>query len=303
MTSSNPTDAGPALVIIGAAGRLGGALVKRYSSRYRTLGLARQHLDLSDPQSILRALEPLRYDRLVITGALTAVDYCEDHPEEAYAINAEAPRLISEISAAKGAHVTYISTDFVFDGAKVGNYSEEDAAHPISVYGASKLEGEEHVLAVSPTNLVARVSWLYGSGKPAFPEWIISQAQKLDELALPGEKTGTPTYTEDVVSYLKLLIGLEGGEPASGIVHVSNSGACSWQEWGQECLNIAAASGVELRTRKIEANSLDDVAAFKAKRPVNSVLDVSKLEKITGIAPRSWKEALSEHLTSGFGRP
>ncbi len=271
-------------------------MLKSYSQSHNVAGLTRTELNLADPETIRRALEPLEYDRLILPGALTAVDYCETHEDEAFAVNADGPKLIAEISAEKGAHVTYISTDFVFDGLSTHAYTEDMVARPLSVYGASKLEGEEAVLGVSKNHLVARVSWLYGSGKPAFPEWIIQQALKQSELALPEEKTGIPTYTEDVIDYLRALIGLDGGMPAGGIFHLSNSGQCTWQEWGQFCIDQAAAAGVTLKTQKISGNCLGDIVAFAAQRPINSVLSTEKFTRQTGIIPRSWQDAMREHF-------
>ena len=288
----------PSLVIIGAAGRLGSALCDRFSRSHHVVGLTRADLDIADPESIRRGLENLEYDRLILPGAITAVDYCESHEDEAFAVNADGPKLIAEISAKKGAHVTYISTDFVFGGFSSRAYTEDKIPRPLSVYGASKLEGEENVLGVSNDNLVARVSWLYGAGKPAFPEWIIQQALEKSELALPAEKIGCPTSTQDVVEYLGLLLGLDNGKsPAAGIYHLTNSGQCSWQEWGQFCLDQAVEAGLELKTTQIDGNWLDDITAFVAPRPVNSVLDTSKFTRFTGVTPRPWKDALSEHFS------
>jgi dTDP-4-dehydrorhamnose reductase len=273
-------------------------MLDRYSTSHHVVGLTRADLDLANPQSIRRALEDLEYDLLILPGALTQVDYCESHEDEAFAVNGDGPKLIAEISAEKNAHVTYISTDFVFGGFSSRAYTEERVPRPLSVYGASKLEGEENVLAVSKDNLVVRVSWLYGSGKPAFPEWIIQQAQKHCELALPAEKIGSPTYTEDVVEYLGLLLGLgNGNSPAGGIFHLANSGQCTWQEWGQFCLDQAADAGLSLKTGKLEGNWLDDISAFVAKRPVNSVLDTDKFTQFTGVVPRPWQVAMKEHFS------
>jgi dTDP-4-dehydrorhamnose reductase len=298
MNAVNTSNPPLSLVVIGAAGRLGSALVGSYSKHHRVIGLTRSELNLVDPDSIRRALEPLDFDRLILPGALTAVDYCEDHEDEAFAVNADGPKLIAEICADKGAHVTYISTDFVFDGISERAYCETAIARPLSVYGASKLEGEEGVLAVSEHNLVARVSWLYGASKPAFPEWIVGQALKQEQLALPEEKLGSPTSAEDVVDLLGKLLGLEGGMPASGVFHLSNSGHCSWQEWGQFCLDQASAAGLPLKTTKMGANNLEDIVAFVASRPINSVLSTEKFTRHTGVTPRPWQEALREH----FGR-
>lgn len=289
------------ILIIGSNGRLGSALVNSYARHHDVTGLGRIQLDLAKPDSIRKALDPLDYDLLILPGALTAVDYCETHEDEAFAVNADGPKLVAEISAEKGAHVTYISTDFVFGGFYERAYTEDRTARPLSVYGASKLEGEENVLAVSKDNLVVRVSWLYGSGKAAFPEWIIQQATKVAELALPAEKIGSPTFSEDVVEYLAQLLNLQGGSPACGIYHVANSGQCTWQEWGQFCLDAALERGTPLNCRKISANWLEDIEAFVAIRPVNSALDCGKFTDFTGTVPRPWKDAMTDHFCRTLG--
>lgn len=297
--SNHPTHSHPMrVVIIGSAGRLGSALAESYSRDVDVIAFGRNELDLIHPDSIRRALEPLEYDRLILPGALTLVDYCETHEEEAFAANAEGPRLIAEISARKGAHVTYVSTDFVFDGSSPVPYDEEQPARPLSVYGASKKKGEDLVLGVSDRNLVVRVSWLYSGGKPAFPEWIINQAKEHETLALPGAKIGSTNRAGDVVDYLRPLLGLAGGSPANGIFHLANSGQCSWQEWGQFCIDEALARGLVLRGHKVEANRLEDIKAFVAPRPLNSVLDTGKFTALTGITPRPWQEAMKEHFST-----
>ena len=291
----------PRVVIVGAAGRLGQALESRFSRENTVTGLARPLIDLSCAQSIRDALEPLDFDHLILPAAMTAVDLCETHEDQAYAINAYAPRLIAEICGSKKAHMTHVSTDFVFDGKKAGFYTEADKPRPVSVYGASKLEGEEHVLATSPHNLVVRISWLYGPGKPAFPEWITGKACAEAELWLPADKTGSPTCSVDTAELLEPLIFGSGGVPASGLFHLCNSGSCTWQEWGQACIDLAREAGAPVRAGRIAANALADIAAMTAKRPPNSAMSNAKYVSYTGITPRSWEEALAAHFaTSGF---
>ena len=284
------------IVIVGAAGRLGQSLQRRLSKEARVTGLTRADLDLRSAESIRAALEGLEFDRLILPAAMTAVDPCESDPDTAFAINAEAPGLIAGICAAKQAHMTHVSTDFVFDGGKPGLYDEQDAANPISVYGASKREGEVKVLDADPGHLVVRVSWLYGPGKPAFPEWIVDKACAEDSLALPGDKTGSPTSSEDVSEWLVRLILDPVRPPASGIYHLCNSGSCSWRDWGQACLDLAREAGVPLRTTGIAANTLADIPAFVAPRPANSAMSNAKLAAFIGTAPRSWQAALREHF-------
>jgi dTDP-4-dehydrorhamnose reductase len=287
------------IVIVGAAGRLGQALHRRLAREAEVVGLARGGIDLAAPASIAAALEPLEFDRLILPAAMTAVDACETDRETAFAINAEAPKLIAEICSAKGAHLTHVSTDFVFDGTKDGPYHEQDPAEPVSVYGASKLKGEEHVLAVDPAHLVIRVSWLYGPGKPAFPEWIVDKARAESGLALPEDKTGSPTSSVDAAELLLPLLGGNGRPPAGGIFHLCNSGACTWRDWGQACLDLARDAGLPLKTREIAANRLADIPAFLAKRPPNSVLGNAKYAAVTGTTPRPWHDALRAHFTEG----
>jgi dTDP-4-dehydrorhamnose reductase len=290
------------LIIIGSSGRLGSELVRHFSGRYVVTGIRRDQLDLSDSKSIRKALSALDYDRLIIAAALTGVDYCEAHEDEAFAVNADGPRQVCEISADKGAHVSYISSDFVFGGLSRRPYDEGRVARPLSVYGASKLEGEENVLDVSHHNLVVRVSWLYGGRVPAFPEWIINQALNHVGLSLPEEKISCPTYTRDFVNNFEQLLRLQEGKPlARGIFHLSNSGQCSWQEWGQFCLDVAAEAGLPLKTRWIGANCLEDIPAFVARRPINSVLSVDKFIEFTGCVPRQWQFPLREHIMRSFG--
>jgi dTDP-4-dehydrorhamnose reductase len=284
------------VVVVGSGGRLGSSLVSYLRRDHEVTGFARADLDLGCPESIGKALEPLDYDLLFLTGALTAVDYCETHRDEAFAVNASGPGLIAGISAGKGAHVTYISTDLVFDGGADAPYRETDEARPINVYGASKLEGERRVLEASADHLVARVSWVFGPGRPAFPEWVIGKACEEERLTLPGNKVGCPTYTPDLIEWLEALVLAPAPAPAAGVYHLCNSGPCTWREWGQFAIDTAREAGIPILAREIEGVPVDSVAAFVAKRPVNSALDTRKFSDATGIRPRDWKEALRDFV-------
>jgi dTDP-4-dehydrorhamnose reductase len=290
------------ILIIGTGGRLGGVLNDHLAARHPTIALPRQNLDLLSPEAIATTLRGFDFTHVFISAALTAVDYCETHEEETFAVNAVAPGIIAEIAAEKGAHVTHISTDMVFDGLNDGPYVESDKARPISVYGASKLEGERRVLAASPANLVARVSWVFGPGRPAFPEWIINQACAKSDVTLPGDKTGNPTYTMDLVEWLEALVfGADG--PARGIYHLCNSDPCTWRDWGQYCIDVAREAGQPVLAREITGVPVDSVAAFVARRPANSALDTGKFTCATGIRPRPWQEAIREYVVQMSANP
>lgn len=279
-------------LVVGSGGRLGKSLVEHLALSRKVSGLDRKDLDLSDADAIRRTLEPLEYDHLVLTAALTAVDYCETHREEAFAVNGHAAGIIAEVSAAKGARVTCISTDMVFDGTKELPYVEEDAARPANVYGESKLEGELRVMAASDRNLVARVSWVHGPARPAFPEWIIGRACEERELTLPGDKTCCPTYTPDLIHWLDAL----WTSPAHGLFHLCNSSPCLWRDWGQACIDIARENGIPVIAERILPVPVDSVPAFIARRARNTAMDTAKFTATTGIRPRHWREALREFV-------
>lgn len=284
------------VVVIGSGGRLGRSLMDSLARDHEVIGFDHKALDLSSINAIDSALGALEYDELILSGALTAVDYCETRREEAFAVNATGPGRIAEITADKGAHLTFISTDMVFDGLKSGLYVESDEAIPANVYGESKLEGERLVLKASSDHLVARVSWVFGPGRPAFPEWIIGMACKQADLTLPEDKICCPTYTEDLTTWLGALTVDAKDGPASGVVHLCNSGACAWRDWGQACLGNAMDAGIRILANEIRGVPVESVAAFVAKRALNTAMDTSKLTSLTGLRPRPWQEALREFV-------
>lgn len=285
------------VVVVGSDGRLGSSLIGFLEQHHIAIPVGHRKLDLGCERSIADALEPLDYEFLFLTGALTGVDYCETHEQEAFAVNAVAPRRIAEISAKKGAHVTYVSTDMVFDGDTEAPYLETDKPSPISIYGESKFKGENHVLNAAETNLIIRVSWVFGPGRRAFPEWIVDQACSRPYLTLPDDKIACPCYTLDLVNWIDELVFGETNDPASGIYHLCNSEPCTWLEWGSFCVDTARASGHPVIAGEIGGVAVDSVSEFVARRPRNSSLDTRKFSQRTGILPRRWDEAVHEFMT------
>jgi dTDP-4-dehydrorhamnose reductase len=284
------------IIVLGAYGRLGKTFADYFGGDHTVIPLDRENLELGSVESIERVLDSYEFDILILTAALTAVDYCESNQDEAFAVNADGPRHVAAVCKRKGAKMVYIGTDFVFDGAGEGAYRESDPVNPISVYGASKMKGEENVMAASADNLVVRIAWLYGPGAPAFPEWIIDKACSESSLTLPAEKVGCPTYAPDVAMWLAALLFGPSSEKGRGVFHLCNSEPCTWQEWGQYCVDVARDCGRPVKVDQIGASTMDSIEAFKAKRPVNSAMSTHKFQQVTEITPRSWKEALREHL-------
>lgn len=280
------------IAIIGANGRLGAALVREYARDFEVTSFARREIDLSKLDQVRTGLSKIEFDLLINCGALTNVDYCESHREEAFLVNAEAPRLLAEIGNDKSAKLVHFSTDYVFDGKKSDPYSEEAMAVPLSVYGESKLEGERRVLEVSSQHLVVRLSWVFGPDKPSFIDQIIQRARENDVVTAVADKFSAPTYTIDVPSWLRLAID----QSAKRILHLANNGGCSWQEWAQYAIDVCRSLGIPLKAERVGAVSLADMKNFVAQRPVHTVLSTAKFAALTGVKPRHWREAVAEYI-------
>jgi dTDP-4-dehydrorhamnose reductase len=281
------------IVIVGAGGRLGAALAREYASEYDVTGFNHARLDLGQPEQMRRRLGALEFDVLINTAAQTNVDRCETEREEAFTLNAEAPRVLAEICRGKGARFIQISTDYVFDGEKREPYTEEDEARPISVYGASKREGERLALAANDRALIVRVSWVFGPDRPSFVDWAIKHAREHDEVKAISDKLATPTYTLDLAQLLKPLFA---DANAIGLLHLANGGECSWQEYAQWALDCCVAEGLPMKARKVGATKLAEMKSFIAKRPVYSVLASERYRTLTGVAPRHWRDAVAAHV-------
>lgn len=282
------------IVIVGSGGRLGAALAREWAALGdESVGFNHAALDLGDFAAIHAALEPIEFDALVNCAALTNVDYCESHADEAHRINARAVADLGEICAAKSARMIHISTDYVFDGKKRTPYVEEDPAHPLGIYAASKLAGENALLAKWPRHLIARVSWVFGPDRPSFIDQILKRATETDALGAVADKIAVPTYTLDLARWLRPFLR---DVPVSGLLHLCNSGECTWQQYGQYALDCAAAAGVALKGRTVAGQKMSDITAFIAERPVYTVMSTDKFTRLTGIVPRTWQDAVDEYV-------
>jgi dTDP-4-dehydrorhamnose reductase len=284
------------VVIIGAGGRLGAALLREYREQFEVVGFNHAQLDLGAPEQFAMTLDPIEFHALINAAALTDVDYCEDHRAEALQLNAEAPRVLAEICRAKNAKFVQVSTDYVFDGEKRAPYTEDDPADPISVYGESKREGELRALAVNPQALVVRVSWVFGPDRPSFVDAILKKARNEEQVAAVADKFSTPTYTRDIAEMLRPVVAGVADPGYRGILHFASRGACSWQEYAQWALDCCHEFGVPMKARRVGALSLGAMKNFVARRPVHTVLATDKYERLTGKPPRDWHDAVAEYV-------
>jgi dTDP-4-dehydrorhamnose reductase len=287
------------IVILGAGGRLGAALLREYRDKFHVVGFNHTQLNLSDLGAVREKLRNTSFDILINAAGFTKVDLCETQPDRAFLINAEAPRVVAEICDEKNARLIHFSTDYVFDGAKCEPYTEEDQASPISVYGESKLAGENNVLAAKSQNLVVRVSWVFGPDRPSFIDAMVQQAQENDEVDAVVDKFSTPTYTLDIAAMLPRVFD---GNVSGGILHFANAGQCSWREYAQWAVDCCLEAGLPLRVKTIGVRKLRDMANWIARRPVYSALSTAKYTKLTGISPRTWREAVSDYITRFYSK-
>jgi dTDP-4-dehydrorhamnose reductase len=286
--------------ILGANGRLGSALVRRWRKlpEVEVIPLTREKVDLSDPENAEAGLAALKFgdgDVVVNSAAATDVDGCERDPVTALRINAETPGRLARLCAARGARLIHIGTDYVFDGSLDRPYREEDEAKPLSHYGNTKLQGDQQVLAASPQHSVVRVSWVFGPDKPSFVDAIVRRALTNPEAAAVHDKTSSPAYTEDLAVWLEAFLKPDF---SGGIYHLCNSGSCSWRDYGEYALECAKQNGIPVLTTTVSPLTLSDMKAFIAVRPPHTSLDTGKFTRATGIVPRHWKEAVFTHFAN-----
>ena len=281
------------IVIVGAGGRLGAALARAYAADAEVIAFKHGDLDLARLEDLHANLAPLSFDALVNAAALTNVDYCESHRDEAIQLNAAAPKVLAEICAEKEARFVHISTDYVFDGESRRPCTEDDTVLPISVYGESKRAGELRVLEANERALVVRVSWVFGPDRPSFVDAILGKARTEERVAAVADKFSTPTYTLDLAAMLRPL--LDSSE-INGVLHLANRGECSWREYAQWALDCCHKIGLPMRATAVDAVSLGEMKNFVARRPVYTVLATEKYERLTGRAPREWRDAVADYV-------
>jgi dTDP-4-dehydrorhamnose reductase len=280
------------IAILGSRGRLGGALVRKWTDTHEVRGFARPEFDLLKPESIDLCLEE-PFDWVVNCAANTNVDGCERQPEEARLANTVAARRIAERCAKSGTRLVHISTDYVFDGRAKEPYDEESSPGPLSVYGQSKVDGEFGVLATLPEAIVARVSWVFGPEKPSFLDMLLGRALAHDKVSAIADKWSTPTYTDDLADWLEALIA---SDAPGGVYHLCNSGSCTWRDYGEHALECAAAQGLPVQTTQVASLALKDMEAFIAERPVYTVMSTGRFSQLFKITPRPWQDAVREYI-------
>lgn len=281
------------IIVTGTGGRLGAAVARFLRDRHRVIAWDRKAMDLRQPERIDDHFGAVLFDVVIHCAAVTSVDYCEQHPEEARAVNTAAPARIARLCAERGARLIHVSTDYVYDGNRRGLRKESDPTAPLGIYARTKLAAEESVLSVSPDFLVARTSWVFGPDRDSFADMILQRAAKEENCGAIADKWSNPSYSHDLAV---LLEALARNPAATGIVNLCNSGSCSWMEYGQACLDIAAEAGIPLKTRTLRPLDIAGMPGFLCPRPVHTAMDTTRLSALTGLPVRPWREALTEYI-------
>lgn len=280
------------VALIGANGMLATAIRKLAPDNYRLHLYDLPEFDLTDRIQVL-ALRKSSPEIIINCAAYTNVDGCEDQHELAMRVNGDGPGYLAELARDIGATLIHISTDFVFDGKKQSPYIEDDQPQPLSVYGKSKLAGEQQILQSGLEKyFIIRTSWLYGAGGHNFVETMIRLAKERTELKVVADQYGTPTWTEDLASLVFVLLQTR----QYGLYHCSNMGECNWYQFACEIIDQVQKT-VPLRVERVLPIPTEDYP-LPAVRPRYSVMSKDKIARVTDCTVPSWRQSLEAYMNS-----
>ncbi|MEY2396163.1 MAG: dTDP-4-dehydrorhamnose reductase [Acidobacteriaceae bacterium] len=271
------------VTIFGASGLLGQDLMREWRGDVVT-GLSSRDADIRDGKRVEMLVQEQRPDWIVLAAAYADVDGCERDPELAFAVNRDGALNVARAAKMAGARLLFLSSDYVFDGRKTAPYEINDARNPQSVYGRSKAEAESRLLELLPSCCIVRTSWLFGLGGKCFPDTILKLAASRPALDVVNDQRGCPSYTVDLARAVIELCR----KHAEGIVHVTNTGDCTWFEFAEE---IVRSAGLSTAVRPVSSV----VLARPAPRPAYSVLSPASLQAF-GYSMPSWGDALRRYL-------
>jgi dTDP-4-dehydrorhamnose reductase len=287
------------MVVTGREGQVVRSLLERASgTEFEILPVGRPGLDLAgDPDTIADLIEAIRPNVLVSAAAYTQVDKAESEPELAFAINEDGVRAVARAAHRLNVPLIHLSTDYVFDGSKSSPYVEEDTTGPTGVYGASKLAGEEAILAEHNNVAVLRTAWVYSPFGANFVKTMLRLARERDEIGVVGDQYGNPTSALDVADgVLHVAANLcRGGEPAHrGTFHMTAAGEASWAEFAEAIFVASGESGGP--TARVKHIRTSDYPT-PATRPANSRLDSTRLARVHGVRLPDWRESVKTVVT------
>ncbi len=282
------------ILITGCLGQLGSEIRHLSEQLDEELGLRfyftdKDDLDITDRGAVCSFIEDNNITIVVNCAAYTAVDKAEENEELCDLLNNTAPEYLAEAVAAMGGTMLQISTDYVFDGCAHVPYDEDAPTNPQSVYGLTKLRGEESVIRSCPGSMVIRTAWLYSSFGNNFVKTMLRLGKEKKEFGVVGDQIGTPTYARDLA---RTIIHILKHDIIPGVYHYTNEGACSWYDFAQ---TIHRLSGIDADDCKIKPLHSEDYPVA-AKRPHYSILDKTKIKDTYNIDIPWWSDSLKECL-------
>lgn len=286
----------PRILITGGSGQVGHCLKAQLQGCAELSVPDSSALNIADRRSVRQAVETFRPDYIINAAAYTAVDKAENDAERAFAVNRDGARHLAEAAEAAGAAMLHISTDYVFDGAGGAPYDEATPTAPQNTYGASKLAGEQAVLAACRRAVVMRTSWVFGAHGQNFVKTMLRLGRERDSLGIVADQYGAPTAAADIAAALITIVRRHTpGQLAerAGIYHYCGSPYASWFEFAETIFAEAAAQGVLVKIPAVKPIATADYPT-PAKRPADSRLDCGKIRAVFGIGPCDWHSALSD---------
>jgi len=282
------------ILLLGKNGQVGWELHRTLSPLGEVIATDRQSLDITDFARVRETIHTIKPQVIVNATAYTAVDRAEDEPELAMRINGTAPGVLAEEAKKCGALLVHYSTDYVFDGTKKGPYTEEDTPNPLNVYGRSKLAGEEAIQSVDGNYLIFRTSWVYGERGHNFYLTIRRLAKEKEEISVVDDQIGAPTWCRTIAENTAFILaqgvnrdeGYHGYyEKRKGLYHMTAAGQTSWYEFAKRIVDTVPPE--ERRLKRILPIKTKDYA-YKAQRPLNSLMSNNKNLYISNICQRNW---------------
>ncbi|MGY8637589.1 dTDP-4-dehydrorhamnose reductase [Bradyrhizobium sp. 14AA] len=289
------------ILLTGAGGQVGGALLRLLQDRANIVAPTREAFDLSQPAGLAEKLDSIAPDLIINPAAYTAVDRAEDEREAAFRVNAESPGVIAQWAARRRVPLVHFSTDYVFDGSGDRPWREDSAPRPLSVYGESKLAGDQAIAGAGGPHLIARTSWVYAATGANFLKTIVRLAGEREELRIVADQIGAPTTADAIARAMIAMLQPAGEDVAAmfgrrgGLVNLVCAGETSWHGFA-----TAIVSGLKSRGSAFAVKQIVPIASsefpVKAKRPSNSRLDLSRLRERFDIVMPTWQEALDREL-------
>jgi len=280
------------ILVTGGTGQVGTGIAHA-AHGFDVVAPTRAELDLNDPAAIVSAVAARDWAAVINCAAYTAVDKAESEPDAAFAINAEAPRILAKATAHRGIPLLHVSTDYVFDGAKPAPYVEDDPVAPLGVYGASKEAGERAVRTTNPRHIILRTAWVVSPWGNNFVKTMLRLGAERPKLGVVSDQIGCPTSAQDIADTL-LAIARDPGE-RWGTYHFVNAGQASWYDLASAVFAHASADGMSIP--QVDPIGTADYPT-PAKRPANSRLSTTRLTSTFSIEPRPWHEALEDIMAT-----